>query len=177
MGRSGKLSNVFDHTINYLAYIAGGIIIFVALSIFLNVMSRQLLRVSVLGVIEIGEYSLCYITFLATAWLLKKEGHVRMDIVVNRLNPAKQAWVNMFMSVIGAGLCLTLAWYGVIVTLDAWQRNVFLSSTVLQAPLALLLFIIPVGCFLLFIQFLRRAYGSIASWRREMKSEADISEL
>ena len=172
-----KLISAFDRIIDYLAYIAGGIIIFVALSVFLNVMSRQLLRVSVLGVIEIGEYSLCYITFLATAWLLKKEGHVRMDLVVNRLNPRTQAWVNMFMSVIGAGLCLTLTWYGVIVTLDAWQRNVFLSSTVLQAPLALLLFIIPVGCFLLFIQFLRRAYGSIASLKADMKPESAVTGL
>ena len=177
MKRLMKLLSAFDRIIDYLAYIAGGIIIFVALSIFLNVMSRQLLRFSLLGVIEIGEYSLCFITFLATAWLLRKEGHVKMDIVVNRLNPAKQAWVNMFMSFIGAGLCLALTWYGVIVTVDAWQRNVFLSSTVLQAPLALLLFIIPIGCFLLFIQFLRRAYGSIASWKHEMKPEAEVSEL
>ena len=104
------------------------------------------------------EYSLLYMTFLGTAWVLKREGHVRMDLVLNRLNPTSQALANVLSSIAGAIICLVITAYGVKVCWDLYQSGQYFAAF-LKPPKFIILAIVPVGCFLLFIQFLRRTYG------------------
>jgi TRAP-type C4-dicarboxylate transport system permease small subunit len=105
---------------------------------------------------------LLYVTFLGATWLLKREGHVSVDVVVERLNPRARLWFNVIISILIGALCLVMAFSGVSATLNVYRRGVF-TVTTLEVPLALLVAVIPLGFFLLFIQFLRRAY-----WCREI---------
>ena len=41
-------------------------------------------------VMELSEYALLYITFLSAAFVLKKEGHIVVDLVTCRLNVKKR---------------------------------------------------------------------------------------
>jgi TRAP-type C4-dicarboxylate transport system permease small subunit len=107
---------------------------------------------------------LLFIAFLGTAWLLRREGHVKMDILVNRLQPRAQAFLGIFSSVIGAVVCLVLVWYGVQVTWDHWLRGTY-KATTMEIPNAPILVIIPLGSFMFFIQCLRRAHGYYRHWR------------
>ena len=154
---------VFDRTIDSLAYLADVIIICLMLAVVVGVVMR-LIGIPVLGLFEITEYSLLFITFLGAAWLLKKEGHVKMDILLSRLSARDQTLVNIITSIIGVIICLAVTWYGVRVTLESFQTGYFTQSY-LKLPRAPLLAVIPVGGFLLFVQFLRRTYGFLESWR------------
>ncbi len=158
-----KFASIFDHVIDSLVYIAGGLVIIMMLSIFANVVSRELFGTSIVWVLELSQYSLCYITFLVATWLLREEGHVKMDLVLNRLKAAHQAALNAATSIIGALLSLITFWYGMLTTWDMFQRGAFLPESLLKTPVGPLLAIIPVAGFLLFIQFLRRAVGYLVS--------------
>jgi len=158
-----KLTNFFDRTIGAMAILAGILLIFTMLSVSVAIASRYFLNRPMGWVIEISEYCLLYITFLVAAWVLKGEGHVKMDIILNRFNPRTQSLINVITSAISAIVCIILTWYGVKVTLELFQTGYF-TPTILELPKFIIIAIIFVGSFLLLIQFLRRTHGYLASW-------------
>ena len=170
-----KLGNIFDKTINGLAYLAGAIIAFDMLSIFFEVVIRKLINVSHTWVVEFSEHSIVYMTFLGAAWLLKAEGHVSMDLLVNRLSPKNKALTNMILSVVGALLCMVLTWYSTATTLDFFERGIYFIKG-LQLPMTPLLAPIPIGSILISIQFLRRSFGFWVLYRAPVELEAEIVE-
>ncbi len=159
-----KINTIFDHTLTLLSVLACVLIIFVIVSVDLEVFMRYFLRQPLKWVVEISGYSLLYITFLVAACVLKREGHVKMDLVINRLEPRTHLLLNIITSITSAIVCLVIAWYGVKVTWEHFQIGFYLS-TPLKPPSFLIVIIVPVGSFLLFIQFLRRTYGYMGSWR------------
>ena len=155
---------VFDGILNLFGVLAALTIIFMMLAVTYEVVMRYFLNRPTIWVIEVVEWSMVWITFLGAAWVLRTGGHVKMDIVLNRLSPRAQVLLNVVTSIIGALICLTLFWYSSQLTWDHFLRGV-LESRMLAVPKAPLLVIIPVGSFLLFIQFLRRAYGYLSRWK------------
>lgn len=165
-----KITVIFDGAIDFLALLAAVLLVFIMLGTVTEVTVRYLLGGAIKWMMETVEYSLLFITFLATTWLLKTEGHVIMDVVLDRLKPRTQALTNMITSILGAIVCLVIAWYGVEVTWSNFQRGIVLG-TVLEPPIFIILSIIPVGSFLLFIQFLRRTYRYLRMWRESLNQD------
>jgi len=159
-----KAGIIFDRTINYLAFMAAVLIIFTMLSVGAEVVMRYFLRRPMIWVMEITEISLLFVTFLGTAWLLKREGHVKVDIVTGHLNPRAQDLLGIISSIIGIIVCLVLVWYGIHVSYDYIQGGLY-EPTLLELPKGPLLTIIPIGSFLLLIQFVRRTYGHLQHFR------------
>ena len=159
-----KSTAIFDRIIGFLALLAAFVLVFMMLIVGTEVVSRYFLGSPIRWVVEITEYLLLFMTFLATAWVLRKEGHVKVDLVLNLLKPGAQPIVNIITSIICALMWLLLTCYGVKVVVDHIQIG-YHMSTRLAPPAPLIIFIIPIGSFLLSIQFLRRAYGFLESWR------------
>jgi len=164
MRRWRKLINAFDSTINILAIVGAIVILFIMLSISTEVSMRYFLNLAPTWVIEISEYCLVFMTFLAAAWILREEGHVRIDIVLNRLSHRAQAILNSITSILGAIIWFIITWYGAQVTWTYFLNDVRTPSF-LEMPFAPLLIVIPITSFVLSIQFLRRAYGYLKSRR------------
>ena len=159
-----KVTNGFDSTLNLLAVLANVLLALASLLIVTEVFVRLLLGRSILGTVEVTGYDLVYITFLATAWVLREEGHVKLELVLERLKPKVQSLINIITSLMSAIFCLIVTWYGVKVTWDSYRID-YLSPTELRTPVFLIVLIIPIGAFLLFIQFLRRTYGFLKKGR------------
>ena len=159
-----KVTAIFERTIELAAALAGALLVFVLLSESAEVVMRYFLRNPLIWVVEVSETILLFVAFLGAAWLLKSEGHVRMDLLLNRLNPRPRSILNIITSIIGAFCCGVLVWYGSLSTWDNFVRGAF-EPTVLEIPSAYVLVIIPIGSFLFFIQCLRRGYGYFKSWR------------
>jgi TRAP-type C4-dicarboxylate transport system permease small subunit len=159
-----KVGIIFDRINDLAVILAGILVIFVMLSVSADVVSSYFLRRPIEWVLEISEYMLLYIPFLVVAWVLKREGHVKVDILLNRLDPRTQSLLNVVISFIGAVVCFILAWYGVTTTWHLFQFGVTMP-TPLRVPKFIIVAVIPVGFFFTFIQFLRRAWGYLGSWR------------
>ena len=165
-----KAIAIFDRVRDLAGALSLIILCFVWVTICVNVFMRYFLNRSITWGMEIAEYSLLYLTFLAAAWLLKEEGHVHIELVLDRLKPRTQSLLNTITSIIGAVLCLVIAWYSAETTWEYFQRGVC-RPTPLEPPTFLILAVIPVGSFLLFFQFLRRAYGHLKSRRASLSKE------
>ena len=159
-----KFASFFDRTIGLLALLGAIILVFTMLFVNYEVVARYWLNRPTPWMLEIVEYALLYLAFLGAAWVLKEEGHIKMDLVLNRLSPRVRVRLNIITSIIGAIICLVISWYGALSTWEHFQLGYIIAS-LLDPPKAPILAIIPIGSFLLFIQFVRRAYGFLGSWR------------
>lgn len=160
MKRSPKIIVIFDRILDGAAVLAGSMLMFAMLSMVAEVIMRYYFHSPLVWVVEVSESILLFVAFLGAAWLLRGEGHVRVDLVLNFLPPKTRTMLDIFTSILAAFCCAVVVWYGVATTWDSFQRGAF-NPTVLEIPSACVLFIIPVGAFLLLIQCLRWSYGSL----------------
>jgi len=155
---------VFDNVIRYANYVAAGVLVFIVLSVGGQVFLRYFFGAPIAWVTESNEMCLLFIAFLSTAWLLRQEGHVSLDIIITRFSPRRQNMINAVTSAICVIVLIVLVWYGGVETLEHYQRKLY-RPTMLGFPEAAYLWVIPLGFFMLAVQFLRRSLRSWRSWR------------
>ncbi|MEJ2724764.1 MAG: TRAP transporter small permease [Deltaproteobacteria bacterium] len=158
-----KVGTVFDRILDGLAFFAGVLLVFASFSVCAVIFSRYFLNRPLGWMIEINEYILLYLAFLLAAWVLKKDAHVKMDVVVERLNPKIQLVCNVAGSILGAIVFFVLTCFGIKVTWHLYQSGT-LTPTYLELPKYPFTMVIPFGSFLFMLQFIRRAYGFIHAW-------------
>ena len=158
-----KIGRILDRIMEIFAFLAGLILAFILLSVCLEVFMRYFLNRPLQWVVELTEYALLYITFLGAAWLLKRGGHINVDIFLSLLSSRTRAGLKIFSSLIGIIVSFCLVWYGFAVSWEHFQDGIY-NITLLEFPKAPLLAIIPIGSLLLLAQFIRRAYGSLAAF-------------
>ena len=163
-----KVTKIYDRTIDIFAFLAGILVIFLMISVGLEVGLRYFLGRPTSWVVEIAGYILLYIPFMVAAWVLKREGHVRMDLVLNKFGPRTQPLINALTSLIGALICFTLTLFGVKVS---FYFRGYQTPTSLMLPKSIIIAIICVGSFFLFVQFLRRTFSYLKKWRTPEKEE------
>lgn len=162
MGR--QLISVFDHIVSAMHIIAGVLLVLITLGVSVGVASRYFFNRPIGWIVEISSYGLLYITFLVAAWVLKEDGHVSMDFIVERFNPKARAVINMLTSATSAVVCLVLTWFGLAVTWNLFKTKHF-TSTMLELPKSIIIVVIALGSLMLFIQLIRRTHCSFRTWQ------------
>jgi C4-dicarboxylate transporter DctQ subunit len=159
-----KSKTKFDRLLDYLAAVAGVMLAFAALSVSVQVFSRYFLGRPMGWLVEINEYILLHIAFLVAAWVLRQEGHVRMDIVLTQLKRKTQLRVEIATSILSIMVCIVLTFFGMKVTWDLYKTG-HMTISVMEIPKCTITPIIFVGSFLLMIQFIRRTRGFLRALR------------
>ena len=164
MGFVKAATRVFDAALDAGAALSGALLVVVMLLITLKVFFRYVLGQGLIGIDQISGTLLLYIAFLGAAWVLRRDEHVSVDLLLGYLGFRVRRWFGVATSIIGAAVCLVLTIYGAAETLSSWQRDVLIPAEI-EFPRAVNLAVIPLGCSLLCLQFARRA----RSWfyRRE----------
>ena len=121
----------------------------------IKVIFRYGLHEGLVGIDQISGTLLLYITFLGAAWVLRREEHVTIDLLVTGRSP-KVRRLHVVSSIIGALVCLLLTVFGTLEVIGSWQRGILIPAE-LEIPRAINLAVIPLGSFLLCLQFVRRA--------------------
>jgi TRAP-type C4-dicarboxylate transport system permease small subunit len=104
---------------------------------------------------EMNEYSLLYIPFLGAAWLLRSNGHITVDILDNLLSDKPKFVLNIAVCLLGIAMSAVLFWYGAIISLEMLAGDIR-SLTALKFPQFYVLSVIPIGSFVLMLEFLRK---------------------
>lgn len=153
-----KAASIFDRILDLFGVLAGMVIVAIMLAVSIKVVFRYFLLARLMGVDELAETALLYISFLGAAWLLRREGHVSIDVLFTRLRKKTQSRLTIVTSLIAAVMSMILVYSGTLTTIDTWQRGV-VTPTILEVPRSVIFAIIPVGSAMLTIQFLRRAWS------------------
>jgi TRAP-type C4-dicarboxylate transport system permease small subunit len=144
-----------------LAVLAALLLLAMVVVVSGDILLRNISRAGISWANEVSEYALYLTTLLAAPWLLRRGGHVRVDLVLGMV-PARTAWLmELVADVVGLIVCLVLVRYGLAMTLDSWRtgsitiKNLVFPEWWLLAPL-------PVIFLLLAIEFMfrfRRLFG------------------
>lgn len=147
---------VLDHIIDLFAGAAGVLMMLIMLLVSYLVLMRYLLGRPPGWVVEICQYMIFALTFLGAPWLLRKRGHVAVDIVLAFLNQKANGVIAIFTSSVGMMISFFLAWYAAKSTWQHFMENIPVIE-ILRIPKALLLAFIPVSFLLMALEFLRQA--------------------
>ena len=155
---------------NALAALGSAIFAFITLAICAEVLMRYGFNRPLTWVVEVSEYALLWMTFLGTSWVLRQDGHVRVDILMQFFSPGALRICGLVSAGSGILASLVLVLFGANTTWTALARGSY-KSTGLDIPTWLVLVVIPVGGLLLLVRFLQM-FGEYYSGSRDFGAEA-----
>ena len=164
------LLRVHDRLRDGCAFLATWMMLGMALILGYEVVVRYFFIRPTIWAADFTDYIMHYTTFFVSAWLLKKDGHVRLTIVYDHLSPRSRQVSDMINAFISAMVCGFLIWYGVRDTWDAVVNSISLPRPV-PVPKYLVLGVIPFGLLLLLVQFLRNAFNILSDLKARPKNE------
>ena len=142
-----------------LAVIAALIYIVIMLFISYGVIMRYFFLAPVTWFIEIIEYLILYSTMLSAAWLLEYDYHVKVDVIVMRLNKTWSNLLSIITNTMGTCICFLIFWYSLQSTLLHYSRNILIIN-ILMLPKHYMIGIIALGFLLLTLQFIKKTCRS-----------------
>jgi TRAP-type C4-dicarboxylate transport system permease small subunit len=148
---------VVDGLITTCGVLAAGLVAALAVCVGLEVVMRYFFEAPTRWVIEFSEYALLWIAFLAGAWILRAEGHVRVEMLTEQLSPRALRLVHFVTSWAGAVICVVFCWVSTTYVLGIRASGEMLFKSVPVEKWAVMS-VIPPGLALLAIQFARRAF-------------------
>jgi C4-dicarboxylate transporter DctQ subunit len=147
---------IFDRIVDASAVLAAVLLIATMLATTVKVFFRYGLHTSLIGVDQISGTLLLYIGLLGAAWVLRRDEHVIVDLLLGRVGERGRRVLLVVSSLIGAVVCLFVALFGTLEVINSIEQGIRIPAEI-EMPRAVNLVVIPIGFLLLGIQFLRRA--------------------
>ena len=161
-----KVGKVIDVLEDVMAAIAALLLLVMMVATVTKVVGRTLFNHGILGIDQLSGTMMVYVAFLGAAWVLRNEGHITIDILTSNLSEKRQRTLGIFSSIIGAIACFSVAYFATVATGLSIRRGVMVAAE-LEIPRAINLWVIPFGCIVLGIEFIRRAERA---FRRRLRS-------
>lgn len=95
-----KLERGFDKFADYIGNLTAFAMVLMILNVFYDVVMRYFFKSGSIAMQEMEWHLFSVIILIGISYTLKEDGHVRVDLVYDRLNPRKKAMINMIGSVI-----------------------------------------------------------------------------
>ncbi|PIC99043.1 hypothetical protein CSV68_09440 [Sporosarcina sp. P29] len=154
------INKLLDSIMSFMAVLGRIVIIIISLLIIIDIVSFKFFSYQFPWILEVSEYLLVLLTLLGVAWLLKEDGHIKLDLLINRLSEKNRTRMEILNSCIGAVISLVITVYGLLATWNLYMRDIK-TETILEIPRSLLIVVVPVGFLFVFIQFIRNLLSAI----------------
>jgi TRAP-type C4-dicarboxylate transport system permease small subunit len=137
------------------AWIAAVVLGAMALAVTFDVVARNLGWGNTGWVVELTEYSLPVATLLVAPWLLHRNEHVRLDVVLTLIPKRIALLLERSADLLGILICAVFVWFSVILIFDSARLGSMVVKT-LSIPEWWQYALIPVSFSLLAVEFARR---------------------
>jgi C4-dicarboxylate transporter DctQ subunit len=152
-GTLARIAGLWDRVERTLVGVLGAVALLIAV---VQVFGRY---VDPSGAITWAEEVIVYIAvwavMIAASQLVRRDGHVRPDLVLRLLRPGVQRWVEMFNCLVAIAFTFGMVWYGWQVV-DTAQMLDQRSSSDLQFPIWIYYAALPTGGLLMLIRYVIR---------------------
>jgi C4-dicarboxylate transporter, DctQ subunit len=152
------LAAAYEWLLTALAVVAGALLGVITFAVIVDVVWRNIGYQPPPHTSAFVEYSLLYITMLAAPWLLRKKGHVHIEMFVNLIQGRARRVIEVATYALCLAACLLLLVYSVDIT---WinLRNGDYDIRSFDMPRWLLFICMPVSFALLSVEFTRLLLG------------------
>jgi TRAP-type C4-dicarboxylate transport system permease small subunit len=168
--RSSRRRTPLDRLVDALAMVAGVLLCALAALVCMDVTVRTFKLFPTPWTLDIAQYMLYAITFLGAPWVLREDGHIAIEIFVERMPPRTRRWVARFSNTLGAVVCALLVYYSGRALWRSYTANNLVYQTFVFPEWYLYCLAPPVFLILLLL-FVRRAIHGVHEARREPPSE------
>jgi TRAP-type C4-dicarboxylate transport system permease small subunit len=144
------------------AVISGVLVCILVVMITISVLLRYYFQLSVGWSTELAEYFIYIVAVLGAPWVLRKDAHVVVDVVINLLPPGLKRWVGVAVNLLGAFIGFGLLYYSGLATYENFVKGT-LVIRVMPIPRYLLLLFIPIMSVLVSLQFLHKSWQGLTS--------------
>jgi TRAP-type C4-dicarboxylate transport system permease small subunit len=160
----------FDYLLRVSSIIAGTVLIGMVVSINVEVFLRYFFNRPTIWAADATSYGLIYATFIPAAWVLLKEGHTKVEIIVDRLQPRLRHLVIGITSFVGGFVSAVFCYFSLMLTLRSIESgHIFAKALVIPRwPVQI---VMPLGTLLLTLQFFISGFHHISRWRIEEKGD------
>jgi TRAP-type C4-dicarboxylate transport system permease small subunit len=153
-----SLAKVQDRFCWWCLVVAGWMMLALSLITSYEVLSRYFFNRPTIWANDFSEYILLYSTFLASPFLLKKDEHVKLTYVTDRVGPQPRAFLQRIASIIGAAVCGVLFWRAALDTYDTFRTGATIPRP-MAVPKYMVTWIISFGFLFLFLYAVRAAFA------------------
>ena len=154
----------------WLALCSGWAVVIIMLLTGFEVVMRYFIHHPTLWSVEVSEYLLVACAYLGLAYTLQEGGHVRVDLILDRLPARAQRVLNIFAFAVAVVFGAVLTWQTLALALHSFMRGIK-SSTPMALPLFPTQILMPIGSFILCLQAACMFYGYVTG--RLPKKEMD----
>jgi TRAP-type C4-dicarboxylate transport system permease small subunit len=106
------LNRSFDFVVDALAVLAALCIAGLAVGMTADVVMRNTGMGNITGMLDISEFLVFMTTFLGAPWVLKRGGHVNVDVAIQNLGPRGKKVMAVLCDIAGLVVCILLCFYG-----------------------------------------------------------------
>ncbi len=166
----------FDRLNDFLALLAGAVVVFITLIIIYEVFMRYLVKRPTTWVNDISEILLVYVTFLGSAYVLRLGEHTRVDIVVTLLKRKNQEIMGIIQDTLALFFCLVFTYIAGNSFWDSLVTQERTAGGLFSVPLWSVYAVIPFGGLLLCIQLIRQIvehFVFLSYGRQELSSRGE----
>jgi len=125
---------------------------FMVVSIFYDVLMRYVFAAPTHWALEVNTFLLLFLCTIPTADVLSSGVHIRVTFITERLSKRTIQRLGILRGALGILFCTAMIWKGSVMTWQAWQHNDRMSTS-LGTPMFIPYLFLPLGFFLLALQF------------------------
>ena len=132
--KRNPVANAFEPAARFIAVAGGYWLMLIAVATCVEVIGRKLFSFSLLGVDEVGGYTLAILAALGFSYALVDRAHTRIDFLIGRLPASVKAGANVLAMVTLAAMAIFAVWRAIDVLKESIEFQ-SRASTPLQTPL------------------------------------------
>lgn len=144
---------IIDRCVDFLAGVAAVILLVLLVAVCFATISRYTVNKPFAELIDLSSYALVFVAFLGAPWLMRKRGHVQIDLFISRVSPKAQKYWSAGANFAMVVIAIVLAYVAMSITIN-YLVNGRVMQDVMETPQWILLLPIPVGSFFLALQSL-----------------------
>jgi len=157
---------IFDRIIDFMAFLAGVLLVCTVLIVCLEIFMRYFVHRPQVWSVEVCEYFLFGIAFFGAPWLLKRGGHVNVDVVIEHMGEKGQNYMRLLAAATGIIISAIICWFSLVTSWECYSTGVIEVKT-LSVPKHYFLIVIFLGYLLLLFEFARQFFKHLRAVRRK----------
>lgn len=135
------------------------------LLITFDVSGRLLLNKPLQGALEVSEFMMVGIVFLAISYCQMQKAHIRLGMLVDRSRGKVRSLFNLLALLTGLVVMVLITWRGHLEAWEAWQDG-YVTQGIPPIPTAPALFLVPLGGLVASLRFALDIWRELRSFGR-----------
>ena len=114
------ITSLVERLVTYMGLGSSGIVMVILFFIVIEVASRAILNMPIMGVVEISGFLLVLVVFLGIAYVQLRKGHIRVDFLISKFPPRLQSLHFILTSIIILIIFSLIGYYGAKMTIQSY---------------------------------------------------------